>query len=281
MRLAVIFTFSLAITALAQGDWAYIQNLGSPPNSASWDYNCSINASGNKIFFDSNRQSITKIFVSEKTGSSWSNPQALPPPINDPGSYNSYWHSSSSYLYFSSGRAGGQGGADIWKSHWTGSSWKSPENLGSSVNTSANEYAGCISPNGNYFYFTRSSYIYVANKSGNNWVNARLTGIGDGYASCYINGYLYFSSDRSGGHGSNDIWRVQGSGTSWGTPQNLDSQINTSAAEGSASWTNDGKYMFFCSNKTGGYGMFDLYVARYTESATRDSSIGKIKALFY
>jgi len=267
-------------TVLAQADWAYVQNLGSPPNCSNWDYQCSVDNDGDKLFFVCSAGGGDRIYVTKKNGT-WSTPQILPSKINDPGAYNPYWHSSSNNLYFSGVFSGGQGGADIWRSYWTGSSWETRENLGSSINTPANEYAGCISSNGSHFYFARSGYIYVAGKSGNNWVNARLTGIGNGHPSCYINGYLYFYSNRSGGHGGTDIWRVKGSGTSWGTPENLDSQINTSANENSPTWTSDGKYLFFSSNKSGGYGMYDMYEARYTESATRDSSIGKIKALFH
>jgi len=275
MRFVLILTLLAATAAVSQGDWAWILNVGPPINTSAWEYWCSID--NDKIFFN---RDDGKIYVSEKNESTWSNPQALPPPINDPGAEAPYWHWPSNYLHFCGVFSGGYGSGDIWKSHWTGSTWEARENLGPSVNTSANEYSCCISTDGNYLYFSRDGQIYIADKSGNTWINARPTGIGQGYVGSYLNGYLYFHSNRSGGYGNNDVWKVQGSGTSWGPPQNLGSQINTSSNEGSPTWTSDGKYMYFHSNKPGGYGSYDLYWARYTETAVSPASLGQIKAMF-
>jgi len=273
MRFLVIFA-AVCLATCTYADWA-IQNLGSPPNSSAWEYRDSASSDGNKIFFN---RDDGKIYVTTWNGNNWSTPTVLPPPINDPGATNPYWDSATNTLYFSGVFSGGYGGSDIWRSRWTGSSWEPRENLGSSVNTSANEYAGCIAET--YFYFTRSGIIYVADISGNNFNNARLTGIGSGYPTSYHQGWLHFYDNRSGGYGGTDCWKVQGSGTSWGSPQNMGSQINTPSNEGGGSWATDGKYFYFDSGRSGGYGNEDLYRARYTEAAVSPASLGRIKAMF-
>lgn len=75
---------------------------------------------------------------------------------------------------------------------------------------------------------------------------------------------LYFSSNRPGGFGLNDLWISQRlSVTSeWGPPMNLGSIINTSANEAAPHLSRDGHYLFFTSNRPGGFGSNDLWVSR-------------------
>jgi Tol biopolymer transport system component len=74
---------------------------------------------------------------------------------------------------------------------------------------------------------------------------------------------LYFTSDRPGGFGSNDIWVSQraSSEASWGLPRNLGPVINTIAIEGVPAFSRDGHWMFFNSNRDGGIGLNDIWVS--------------------
>jgi hypothetical protein len=74
---------------------------------------------------------------------------------------------------------------------------------------------------------------------------------------------LYFSSDRPGGFGSLDIWVTQRPGLddSWGTPQNLGPNINSSGNDLAPNLTPSGHWMYFHSNRPGGCGGADLYVS--------------------
>ncbi|MBX7050474.1 MAG: OmpA family protein [Flavobacteriales bacterium] len=48
-------------------------------------------------------------------------------------------------MYFSSDMPGGQGGMDIWKTDWNGTTWTNPVNMGNKVNTPGNEVFPFIS----------------------------------------------------------------------------------------------------------------------------------------
>jgi Tol biopolymer transport system component len=75
---------------------------------------------------------------------------------------------------------------------------------------------------------------------------------------------LYFASNRPGGFGGNDIYVSQRPSVndSWGTPQNLGPNINTSSDEGGPELSLDGHRLYFQSNRPGGYGDMDIYVSR-------------------
>jgi hypothetical protein len=74
---------------------------------------------------------------------------------------------------------------------------------------------------------------------------------------------LYFTSTRPGGFGATDIWVSERASIRepWGTPANLGSTINTKANEGAPAFSRDGHWMFFNSNRPGGFGAFDLWVS--------------------
>lgn len=107
--------------------------------------------------------------------------------------------------------------ATIW------SDWSTPTNLGSVVNSAANDQHPGISR--------------------------------DGLS-------LYFSSDRAGGFGDFDLYVSQRSTVDddWGPPQNVGATVNSSARDLSPTLSYDGHRMFFHSGRPGGCGGFDLYV---------------------
>ncbi|MBS0619731.1 MAG: OmpA family protein [Spirochaetes bacterium] len=79
--------------------------------------------------------------------------------------------------------------------------------------------------------------------------------------------YLFFSSDRLGGHGGDDIWyseRDTATGK-WGEPVNAGS-INTAASEVTPAIHADGITLYFSSNQAGGVGGYDIY---FTQSLAK------------
>ncbi len=74
---------------------------------------------------------------------------------------------------------------------------------------------------------------------------------------------LYFDSDRPGGSGSWDIWMATRSAKDqpWGTPQNVGWPVNTWNTEAQPDISADGLSLFFMSDRAGGYGGRDLWVA--------------------
>lgn len=78
---------------------------------------------------------------------------------------------------------------------------------------------------------------------------------------------LYFTSNRSGGQGLNDIYVSQHLtlSSAWGAPQNLGATVNTRSVEVAASFSLDGREMFLQSMRPGGMGGNDLYISTRTD----------------
>lgn len=74
---------------------------------------------------------------------------------------------------------------------------------------------------------------------------------------------IYFDSDRPGGSGIWDIWVATRSAKdhAWGTPENIGWSVNTWNTEAQPDISTDGLSLFFMSDRAGGYGGRDLWVA--------------------
>ena len=74
---------------------------------------------------------------------------------------------------------------------------------------------------------------------------------------------LYFSSNRPGGAGDQDVWvtRRASPDAPWDPPTNVGPVINTAFADGIPSLSRDGHWLFFNSNRPGGSGDIDLWVS--------------------
>jgi outer membrane protein OmpA-like peptidoglycan-associated protein len=118
--------------------------------------------------------------------------------------------------------AGGIGRTDLYVSKRSDGYWSKGTNLGSTINSSAWDSQGSISSDGRT---------------------------------------LYFASDRPGGKGGTDLYRCRWLGDRWSEPEPL-SELNTEYDESTPSIAPDNKTLYFASNRPGGLGGFDIYVAR-------------------
>lgn len=75
--------------------------------------------------------------------------------------------------------------------------------------------------------------------------------------------WLYFSSDRPGGRGGDDLYRAAVNGSGYGKPENLGAGVNTKGDERAPTPSRDGKALLFASNGHGGAGRHDLFFARW------------------
>ncbi len=78
---------------------------------------------------------------------------------------------------------------------------------------------------------------------------------------------IYFASDRPGGLGGVDIYvsRILPNGT-WGPPENLGPEINTSLDEDFPNISPDGKSLYFSSKGHTSMGGYDIFKADYDEA---------------
>src|SRR5690348_8447546 len=77
---------------------------------------------------------------------------------------------------------------------------------------------------------------------------------------------LYFSSTRPASYGSfggEDLWVSQRASADapWGPAMNLGGTINTGANERTPALSRDGHYLFFASDRPGGFGGLDIWVS--------------------
>jgi WD40 repeat protein len=82
---------------------------------------------------------------------------------------------------------------------------------------------------------------------------------------------LYFTSNRPGGFGADDLWVSQRASADdpWGPPQNLGPIINSGAVEFSPAFSRDGHWLLFHSDRPGGFGGLDIW-ASYREHVYDD-----------
>jgi TolB protein len=74
--------------------------------------------------------------------------------------------------------------------------------------------------------------------------------------------YVYFCSDRAGGHGGDDLYRVAVEGDAFGTVENLGHAVNTPRNEWAPMLSADGATLLFSSDGHPGAGGMDLFTAR-------------------
>jgi Tol biopolymer transport system component len=165
-------------------------------------------------------------------------------------------------LYLHSSRSGGYGNFDIYVSDRASQTddWGTPVNLGSNINTSFDDRAPTVSSDGLTLIFASDRdgdfdlYISTRNSVNDAWGPA--TNIGDSINSPEMDTgpslsedelTLVFSSLRSGGWGSSDIYTSTRANTAdaWSTPMNLGSTVNTVYPEVAPDISCDGLRMYF------------------------------------
>ncbi|MEO0779596.1 MAG: tetratricopeptide repeat protein, partial [Bacteroidota bacterium] len=123
-------------------------------------------------------------------------------------------------MYFASNRPDGLGGWDLYVSRRIGDTWTTPENLGAVVNTPGNELSPCF--NGSSLYFSSDWHhgmggldIFRAERSQQEWTKVYHLGNGInsprddfGFVFKASQNLGYFSSNRPGGKGNEDLYQV-------------------------------------------------------------------------
>ena len=80
--------------------------------------------------------------------------------------------------------------------------------------------------------------------------------------------FLYFASNRGGGAGGFDLYRVRITGADWADVENLGPEVNTDANETDPQLAAGGFRMYFSSDRQGEGGTYDLYMTTSREVYT-------------
>jgi len=192
-----------------------------PFSAGKHDWDFALAPDGRTVFLASGRPAHPgapvppdhSIWVSRRESEGWTDPERLPSPVNT-GQHDSFPSvTADGTLYFFSNREGGRGRGDIYRSRPVDGRYTRVENLGAPVNSPSHEVDPFIAPD---------------------------------------ESYLIFCSDRTGGHGKDDLYVVYAeAGGGWTAPVNMGGTVNTPHQEYIPSVTRDGRYFFFTSNESG------------------------------
>lgn len=203
--------------------WKQARQAEDPINTELHDATVGLSIDGTKLFIYRGDNG-GDLYVSELDGFRWSEPEPLKGNIN-----TSAQESSASFspdgrtIYFTSDRKGGFGGSDIYKAQETNrGKWTHIENLGPVINTGGDEMGVFMHPDGKTLYFSSTRHttmggfdIFFSVWDGTEW--SQPTNIGfpintpddELFMVMSASGlHGYFASNRKGGMGDNDIYKV-------------------------------------------------------------------------
>lgn len=170
--------------------------------------------------YDAGKNTRLKIYRAELKDGKWVNVAELPFNSDDFSTAHPALSPDGRTLYFSSDRPGGFGESDLWSVSVNGTTYGMPQNLGADINTEARETFPYMSSN-NELYFSSDGRVglggldvYVANQNDNGLfepvqnVGEPINSNADDFAY-YIDYQTkegFFSSNRDGGNGNDDIY---------------------------------------------------------------------------
>jgi outer membrane protein OmpA-like peptidoglycan-associated protein len=163
---------------------------------------------------------MMKIYTSTKNDKGkWSDIKEFKYNSNDYSTGDPCLSADGQTLYFISDKPGGFGGTDLYKCVLNGGQWGEPINLGHKVNTESNERTPYLTKDGTLYFASEGHFglggldIYQAQKTGDTYNQVRNLGYpvnssrdDFGFIVNSENGNGYFSSDRTGGKGDDDIY---------------------------------------------------------------------------
>lgn len=271
-------------------------NPGSPINTRYDEFAPTLSADGSIMVFNSSRSGgkYVDLYISFRgQDSSWTEPRPLHE-INSP--YNDetpFISADGKYLLFSSDRDGSREmpkdaygkirvSYDLYIAFRKGNTFTNAQRLPDNINTTNHEKSPTLSNDGKLLFYnswpfgdiTKSKIKMIAWQEGpealaenlpsqvnSGHQDVTLTPAGDG------KGY-FFSSTRPGGKGGWDIYYVTYENGVWGNVISLDDSVNTKSNE--VYLQKNGEHYFFCSNREGGLGGYDIYIKpfRRSESGT-------------
>lgn len=146
-----------------------------------------------------------------------------------------------------------------------------PENLGPPINTNMDEALPSFSVDGNTMVFTRRMHgqedLYFSHAVESQWAEpgpmdfntsrneAAHTIAADGRT------IIYTGCNLPDGYGSCDLYISILTGNGWSRPNNIGEPVNTPGWESQPSLSSDGSRLYFSSDRPGGYGGRDIWVA--------------------
>ena len=273
----------------------FVENLGSPVNTQYSERFSMITEDGLALYFASDRPDAMgepndqgrkswDMYVALRTSvdEPFGEPVNLGPNVNSAyGDHSSAFSDDGHWMYFASDRPGGCGSYDLYVSYREDVTdhlaWGEAEHLGCTVNTEFGEACPFFTTDAQ----SGRELLYLVRNTVKGWPNFDIyvSEVGESARSLQSplpvselntsehdghfepeHGFIW--STRDGGHGGSDLWltHMPARGDRWAQPRNLGPSINTPHEETLPSSTADGQ-LFFPSDRPGGHGGFDIYMA--------------------
>jgi outer membrane protein OmpA-like peptidoglycan-associated protein len=225
--LAGRYFYDLRSVEYTNGNFNPVAIFGGVQNTERNEYLQGFNRSGNIMYYykyvkDQDAALVCDTFVGEENRPFSSG--RLNSPIQPTKGDKDIAFFNDSTILFASTSYAGYGGYDLFVIHMQSGVWSEPVNLGSEINTPFDE----VSP--------------YATLGGNT---------------------LFFSSNRLNTYGGYDIFGCQFDliTRKWDTPINMGAPINSTKDDMDPYVTSDGAQLLFSSNRLGGLGQHDIYIA--------------------
>lgn len=216
---------------LANSGWEMQGGLGGLLNTSRYEVPLGFNANGQILYFFRGFTLYSgEVFAdtaARKDEYSINGPAFKSPVQAELGDCNPFFFNDLTII-FASRRAGGYGGLDLWWTVWADTTWAAPLNLGPTVNSAYDEDMPFLAHDG---------------------------------------ATLFFSSNRTESMGGLDVFKTSfdAKKRDWLAPENLGLPINSPENDAYFRLALDGRSAFFASDRMGGMGMRDLYIAYYKE----------------
>jgi hypothetical protein len=278
--------------SLSSAEWSTPVPVGAPVNSAAAEMNSTLSPDELSLYFTSDRPGTvgpTDIWISHRECLTcpWQTPVNAGPPLNSAGQDAGPRFSIDGHLLFFQSDRTGLG--DIYVTRRNNPNddfaWGDPVLLGGDVNTAtgneqAADYLQSAEDGSSNFYFNRMvgtvpPDIYYASVSRDGETRGPALSVSelnstanDQHVTIRKDGReLFFSSNRTGGMGSFDIYRStrRSAHEPWSAPVGV-AALNTVANDQQPSLSADSRTVIFTSSRTGGLGGNDLWISTRSPS---------------
>ena len=269
-----------------------VYNLGGQINTQWDDFAPSLTADGSLMVFNSKRGgSYQKIYQSRFENGRWSAPEMLAALSSAYNDETPHITPDGQYILFSSDRDGSfempgprpgeiRVSYDLYISQRENGRWSRPMKLPGAVNSAHHERSPSMSPDQSTLYYTswpfgdiKRAFIMCADydQDRGEFVNPRPmpypinSGNQDLGLTCSPDGRgFYLSSQRPGGHGGWDLYFISFDKGTYGEAVNLGPPINSD--QNDLHLFVSEKMLIFCSNRSGGMGLYDIYASLFTDA---------------
>lgn len=276
--------------------WDPPRALGPQFASDQQEYEPCLSPDGTEFYFVRNKAGQNAdIYISYRRNNQWTAPvslDAINSPYDDLGPRLT---PDGRFLLFYSDRPGGFGGYDIWASARVRDGWGKPFNLGPEVNSEYNEFSPDPTPDGKHLIFTtnrkaaqgeqkqawRATIRQTENGDYDLWI-AEVDDLRSLFGMENLADASVSSDQRDSTRPVNVISEVttpagSGSETRPSTdapttapaapllafkPASEIPNVNTPFMEGASCMSPAGDFLYFASNRPGGFGKFDIYRSR-------------------